>query len=160
MTSDVCIVRYNKRKFFRFSATLTTTGSCSIPLFSTMTVYGRPLLDLFRKCENFDLKIKKSLCDIEFLNVCLENYLTTKFLNLKLYRNYLRNTSQFQKIQQKLLNNEMFNKTKKLKKLRSDLKIFNNQLKSLVSFLDFPHLLNFIRNVNDKKIKKIKILEF
>ena len=30
MTSDVCIVRYNKRKFFRFPATLTPTRSCSI----------------------------------------------------------------------------------------------------------------------------------
>ena len=79
-----------------------------------------------------------------------------KFLNFKLYRKDLRNTSQFQKFQQKLLNNELFDKTKKLKKLRSDFKICNDQLKSLVSFLDFSHLLNFIRNVNDKKIKKIK----
>ena len=105
--------------------------------------------------ENFDLKIRKSLCDIEFLNVCLENELTPKFLNFKLYRKDLRNTSQFQKFQQKLLNNELFDKTKKLKKLRSDFKICSDQLKSLVSFLDFSHLLNFIRNVN-KKIKKIK----
>ena len=107
--------------------------------------------------ENFDLKIRKSLCDIEFLNVCLENELTPKFLNFKLYRKDIRNTtSQFQKIQQKLLNNELFDKTKKLKKLRSEFKNCNDQLKSLVSFLDFSPLLNFIRNVNDKKIKKIK----
>ena len=115
--------------------------------------YGRPLHNLFRKLENFDLKIRKSLCDIEFLNVCLENELTPKFLNFKLYRKDLRNTSQFQ---QKLLDNELFDKTKKLKKLRSDFKNCIDQLKSLVSFLDFSHLLNFIRNVNDKKIKKIK----
>ena len=50
----------------------------------------------------------------------------------------------------------MFDKTKKLKKLRSDFRNCNDQLKSLVSFLDFSHLLNFIRNVNNKKIKKIK----
>ena len=118
--------------------------------------YGRPLLNLFRKFENFDLKIKKSLWDIEILNVYLENGLTRKFLNFKLYRKDLRNTSQFQKFQQKLLNNELFDKTKKLKKLRSDFKNCNDQLKSLVSFLVFSHLLNFIRNVNDTKIKKIK----
>ena len=52
--------------------------------------YGRPLLNLFRKLENFDLKIRKSLCDIEFLNVCLENELTPKFLNFKLYRKDLK----------------------------------------------------------------------
>ena len=75
--------------------------------------YGRPLLDLFRKCENFNLKIRKSLSDIEFLNVCLENELTPKFLNFKSYRKDLRNTSQFQKFQQKLLNNELFDKNKK-----------------------------------------------
>ena len=121
--------------------------------------YERPLLNLFRKFENFDLKIRKSLCDIEFLNVCLENELTPKFLNFKLYRKDLRNTSQFQKFQQKLLNNELFDKTKKLKKLRPDFKICNDQLKSLVSFLDFFHLLNFTRNVNDKKIKKIKMFK-
>ena len=44
---------------------------------------------------------------------------------------------------------------KKLKKLRSDFKNCNDHLKTLVSFLDFSYL-NFIRNVNDKKIKKIK----
>ena len=73
--------------------------------------YGKPLLNLFRKFKNFDLKIRKSLCDIEFLNVCLENEITPKFLNFQLYRKDLRNTSQFQKC--------------------------NDQLKSIVSFLDF-----------------------
>ena len=55
-------------------------------------------------------------------NVCLENELTPKFLNFKLYRKDLRNTNQFQKFQQKILNNELFDKTKKLKKLRLDFK--------------------------------------
>ena len=73
------------------------------------------------------MKIRKSLCDIEFLNVCLENELTPKFLIFKLYRKDLRNTSQFQKFQQKLLNNELFDKTKKLKKLRLDFKNCNDQ---------------------------------
>ena len=90
--------------------------------------YRRPLLNLFRKLENFNLKIRKSLCDIEFLNVCLENELTPKFLNFKLYRKDLRNTSQFQKFRQKLRNNELFDKTKKLKKLRSDFKNSDDQL--------------------------------
>ena len=39
----------------------------------TETRYGRPLLNLFRKFENLDFKIRKTLCDIEFLEVCLEN---------------------------------------------------------------------------------------
>ena len=47
--------------------------------------YGRPLLNLFRKFENFDLKIRKSLCDIEFLNVCLENELTPKYIYLYIF---------------------------------------------------------------------------
>ena len=45
------------------------------------TRYGRPLLNLFRKFENLDFKIRKNLCDIEFLEVCLENNLTPKSQN-------------------------------------------------------------------------------
>ena len=48
-----------------------------------------------------------------------------------------------------LINNELFDN---IKKLRPDFKYCNNQLK----LLDFSYFLNFIRNVNDNKIKKIK----
>ena len=59
------------------------------------TRYGRPLLNLFRK---FGLQNKKKLCDIEFLEVCLENNLTPKFVNFKLYRKDIRHSKQSTKM--------------------------------------------------------------
>ena len=46
MTSDVYIVRHNKRKFLRFPGTLTPTGSCSkggIPFVHGLRVYFRAM---------------------------------------------------------------------------------------------------------------------
>ena len=74
------------------------------------TRYGRPLLNLFRKFENLDLKIRKNLCDIEFLEVCLENNLTPKFVYFKLYRKDIRHSNQSTKFQTSLLNNELSEK--------------------------------------------------
>ena len=78
----------------------------------------------------------------------MDNELTPKFLNFKLYRKDLRNTRQVKTFQKKLLNNE----------LTSYIAIINSYL-LIVSLLDFSHFLNFIRNVNDNKIKKIKIVQ-
>ena len=116
------------------------------------TRYGRPLLNLFRKLENLDFKIRKSLCDIEFLEVCLENNLTPKYVNFKLYRKDIKHTKLSTKFQTSLLNNELSEKKRKLKKLQNLHSSCFNQLKNLVSIFDFNHLFNFVSRVNEKKI--------
>ena len=52
--------------------------------------YGVDGLRLFRKFENFDKKARKILCDIEFLNCCLTNNLSQKFINFKLSLRYFQ----------------------------------------------------------------------
>ena len=74
------------------------------------TIYGRPLLNLFRNFENLDFKIRKTLCDIEFLEVYLENNLTPKFVNFKLYRKDIRHSKESTKFQTSLMNNELSEK--------------------------------------------------
>ena len=66
--------------------------------------------------ENLDFTIRKTLCEIEFLEVCLENNLTPKFVNSKLYRKDIRHSKQSTKFQTSLLNNELSEKKRKLKK--------------------------------------------
>ena len=106
------------------------------------TRYGRPLLNLFRKFENLNFKIRKTLCDIEFLEVCLENNLTPKFVNFKLYRKDIRHSKQSTKFQTSLMNNELSEKKRKLKSLQNFHSSCFNQLKTLVSVFDFNHLFN------------------
>ena len=122
--------------------------------------YGRPLLTLFRRCELFDLKIRKTECDIEFLKVCQENNLTPKFVNFKLYKKNIRSTCHFRQFQNKLINNELSEKEKNLKKLRSENKNLVNKLRNSISYLDANHLFTFINNINDKKITKVKNVHY
>ena len=122
--------------------------------------YGRPLLTLFRRCELFDLKIRKTECDIEFLKVCQENNLTPKFVNFKLYKKNIRSTCYFRQFQNKLINNELSEKENNLKKLRSENKNLLNQLRNSISYLDSNHLFTFINNINDKKITKVKNVHY
>ena len=113
--------------------------------------YGRPLLLLFRKLENVDLKTRKTHCDKEFLHTCLNNDLTPKFINFKLYRKDIRTTQRYRAFQKTLLTNEYTDKASKLEKLKNERNKIILQLRNIVSILDFNHLLNFINSVNDKK---------
>ena len=104
----------------------------------------------------FYLKIRKTECDIEFLKVCQENNLTPKFVNFKLYKKNIRSTCHFRQFQNKLIYNELSEKEKNLKKLRSENKNLVNKLRNSISYLDANHLFAFINNINDKKITKVK----
>ena len=106
--------------------------------------------------ENFYFKIRKTFCEIEFLEVCLEKNLTPKFVNFKLYRKDIRHSKQSTKFQTSLLNNELSEKKRKLKNLQNLHSSCFNQLKTLVHIFDFNHLFNFVSRGNEKKIKQIK----
>ena len=118
--------------------------------------YGRPTLTLFRTAESTDFKYRRTLCDIEFLQTCSENRLTPKFLNFKLYRNDIRSTAQYKRFQNNVLMNELKDKENKLKQLKRKRNELFTQLKSTCSWIDFNHILNFLNNVNDRKIKSVK----
>ena len=75
-------------------------------------------------------------CDIEFLKVCQENNLTPKFVNFKLYKKNIRSTCHFRQFQNKLINNELSEKEKNLKKLRSENKNLVNKLRNSISYLE------------------------
>ena len=96
------------------------------------------------------------MCDIEFLEVCLENNLTPKFVNFKLHGKGIRHSKQSTKFQTSLLNNELSEKKRNLKNLQNLNSSCINQLKTLVSIFDFNHLFNFDSRVKEKKIKQIK----
>lgn len=42
--------------------------------------YGEQVLKLYRNCEKTDFKLKKTEEDISFLQTCIENKLTPKFV--------------------------------------------------------------------------------
>ena len=67
-----------------------------------------------RKLEKLDFKLRKCKLDIEFLETCLKNGLTPKFLNFKIANSTLRNSKSYKDCQLKLLRQEPSNKKSKV----------------------------------------------
>ena len=87
-------------------------------------------MSAFRNLENIDLKLRKSTCDRTFLETCLDNNITPKFLNFKLYREDIRSSSQYKKFQEQLLEEELINKTARLGNLKNELESASHELRN------------------------------
>ena len=118
--------------------------------------YGRLILKTFRNYEKLDLKKRKIECDLNFLNQCRTHGLTPKFVHFKLYNRNLSRTKLYRDFQKQILNREIEVKKKSLKKLNTDLKYKLSELKSILSWLDFNHIKNFVCNVNSKHVTRFQ----
>ena len=72
--------------------------------------YDDGTLSKVRKLEKLDFKTRKSQLDVEFLQLCLENNLTPKFLNFKVTNFQLRGSTAYRECQVKLLQQELTNR--------------------------------------------------
>ena len=149
-------IRFPKGKSIHQIIEHWSSASTSASTIPEIKKCGRPLLLLFRKLKNVDLKTRKADCDKEFLHTCLNDDLTPKFVNFKLYRKDIRTTQRYRAFQKTVLNNEYTDKANKLEKLTNERNKIVLQLKNIVSILDFNHLVNFINSVNDNKVSKIQ----
>ena len=116
--------------------------------------YGRETLKLFRTLEKDDWKFKKNNIDINFLETCKENSLTPKFLNFKLFKEDIRNTEQYEKFQQFLLDEEIESKLSSKNRLQNSRENSINSLRQSTSWLDFNHFSSIIFGNCEKKLKK------
>ena len=72
--------------------------------------YGSDTVKQLRKFEKLDYKVCKNQGDLEFLKLCQENGLTSKFLNFKLANRNLRYSYSYKQCQSLLLKEEIKNK--------------------------------------------------
>ena len=127
------------------------------PLSSIITNrYGQPVLKVFRQFEKSYYKKEKCIQDLIFLKKCKVYNVMPKFLYFKLYNKNLHNSVMYKRWQNKLLNTEINNKNKHLKKMTEQTIEFSNQLKSRTTFIDYYYLNFFVKKHTNITIDKVK----
>ena len=77
-----------------------------------------------------------------------------KFLNIKVANSTLRNSKSHKDCQLKLLWQELSNKKSKYRSENNEFKVFRNEIVSILSVVDFTHLITIFNNSNDKILRK------
>ena len=77
-----------------------------------------------------------------------------KFLNIKVANSTLRNSKSHKDCQLKLLRQELSNKKSKYRSENNEFKVFRNEIVSILSVVDFTHLITIFNNSNDKILRK------
>ena len=119
--------------------------------------YGDQTLKVVRKFEKTDIKHKKALLDLQFLKICEDHNVISKFLCLKVDNYNLRSPSTYTRCQRKNLWEEIFNKRLVVKKLDKESKSLYNNVKCNLNLIDFHHVLNISLISNEKELEQIKL---
>ena len=114
------------------------------------------VLSKVRKLEKLDFKLRKCKLDIEFLETYLKNGLMPKFLNFKVANLTLRNCESYKNCQWKLLRQKLCNKKSKYRSENNEFKVLKTEIVSILSVVDFTHLVTAFTNSNDKIIRKVQ----
>ena len=118
--------------------------------------YNGKGLSKVRKLEKLDFKLRKCKLDIEFLETCLKNGLMSKFLNFKVANSTLRSSKSYKEYQLKLLRQELFNKKSKCRSENNEFKVLRNEILSILSVVDFTHLITVFTNSNHEILRKVQ----
>ena len=118
--------------------------------------YGQSTLKSFRRLQNLHLRRAKSLCDLEFLQLCKLRNVFPRFLFFKSSIRNLRDSKLYVSILHKCLNFEINSKRKKYNRLDKEFNVNLQQYKSNVSWLDYKVSLSFITKDNSRKIDNVK----
>ena len=107
--------------------------------------YNEETLRIYRQLEKAERRLKKLVCDLDFLRKCESQHLTPKFLNFKLYHPRLHSSHSYRNFQSELLRNEIRFKAKCVARRKLDCENCAKLLRSNVFWLDFHHLYSIIR---------------
>ena len=120
--------------------------------------YNQSTLNLYRKYERLEFKVRKIQLDINFLQKCKAYGIIPKFLNCKLYSQKAKRTLTYKQFQFKLLNYELSEKRKWLTSQMNLLNETKTKLRSSVSFIDFHCLSSRLIQSNNKKISNAETI--
>ena len=118
--------------------------------------YGQSTLKTFRRLQKLHLQRAKSLCDLEFLQLCKLRNVFPRFLFFKSSIRNLRDSKLYVSILYKCLNFEINNKRKKYNRLGKDYHVCLQQFRDNVSWLDYKVSLSSITKDNSRKINNVK----
>ena len=118
------------------------------------TRYGRPTLQRFRDAEKNCFRTNKLELDINFLNVCKDYEVIPKFIKFKVYNRSFQYTRTYRSWQFKLLDIEISSQKKKLRKCKADYETALQDLKSILSFIDFKCIFTLIISNVIRKLRK------
>ena len=114
--------------------------------------YGNTTLKSFRRLEKLDVKYRKTLLDITFLNNCISNNVIPRFLYFKLANRNLRSSVAYRKCQLQLLYEEIKHKTVLSNRLLKESNSLKASLKDSVRYIDFAHICTLFLASNDRII--------
>ena len=117
--------------------------------------YNYEALQVFRKLERNDLKLRKTEAHINFLKNCVHYEVFPKFVQFRVTSHGFRSTSNYRKCQLDILRHELSNQEKKYQDLISQNQAVAQDLRNIVSFLDYRCFMLRIGNTNKTIIDKI-----
>ena len=104
--------------------------------------------------EKLDYKSRKFELDVEFLQICLDNNLTPKFVRFKVTNSSLRSSKAYRECQVKLLKQELANKKSARRTADIQLKRLKDELVRKLSLVDFTHVISLFLKGNDATLSK------
>ena len=106
--------------------------------------YSREVLKTTRKFERIDYKLRRAKFDISFLIKYQNESIIPDFLKFRLANKNLRNSNNYRKCQQSVLQIEINNKKSHLKSLQNEFNRVGSDLQFRLSCIGFAHLLIYI----------------
>jgi hypothetical protein len=101
--------------------------------------YDVATLRTLRRLEDLQRKHLKAQLDQDFLLLCKYNNIFPNFIKFKLYRKSLYNADFYHESLVKLLDIEINHKGKRTKTLNNDRASIDNDIKSILSYIDYNH---------------------
>ena len=121
--------------------------------------YGNHVLKFTRKYEKLHYKIRKLELDISFLEACVDNDLCPTFLRYKMSSKRLRHSESYTASKRLFLQEEITFKTADRIRLLKELENLNNEIRTVVSYIDWVHIRNTITMGNEKTLNKVKVVQ-
>ena len=103
-------------------------------------LYGNNTVKLVRQFEIRHSKYQKLLLDLSFLDNCIKNNNTLKYVQFRLSHRDLRDSSAYQQCQQKLPKQEIINQKNLVRLVKKDLSSVKNELMFKLKWIDLHHV--------------------
>ena len=118
--------------------------------------YGNFVLKSVRKFEKLDLKRRKTLLDINFLETCKDADVTPRFIQFRTANNNLKNSKSYKECQKLLLEEEIREKQKKLEDINKNFEKIKKDLNAVLSYFDFLHVTSLFLSPNIEAMEKVE----
>ena len=107
-----------------------------------------------RTLKKIDFALQKCKFDLLFLETCLENQVTSKFLRFRVSILRRKTSRAYHACQLKLLREEISFKLSRMRTLEKDFHFIKGKSRGTLGIIDYIHVCCLLLNKSDKKLKK------